>query len=51
MMQLNEDTTITLDYNDILKVFANTKLIKMLNVKQITGWAEEIESVLEDKLK
>lgn len=50
MKQLTEETKITLEYWDILKIFGNTKMIKMLGIPQVNRWAEEIEEVLEGKL-
>lgn len=50
-IQLNDDTKIFLDCNDILEIFAPTKKITDVIVKQITGFDEEIQVVLDLKLK
>lgn len=50
-IQLNEDTTITLDYTDILSIFGTTKLIKSVGSLTLSKWAVEIEGRLESKLK
>lgn len=50
-VELTEQATITLNYNEILKVFAATKMIKSYGFPTLRMWATDIEEVFESKLK